>query len=439
MNNKNKSNNDQPVTTDLSTNNSQASVITDSPTINYQNTILTSCLPTNLQSTSTQNHLNNNLNLLNDNSSSIDELQSKEQTSSNDLQRSNVISLIDSSFNQVQILNKDASLVPSLSALHLLCENSNLFNISECNTIQYNYTELMYVKCLANDKNCLIDTGSSVSLFPYNFNKDNSNLKPTSIKLFGANGLPIIVQGIQDKTLKFNQNLFTFDMFIANVKQIIIGLDFLKFFKLNPIPHDNILQDTLNNTTYKCSPSNENSFKINAVNNNVNSDISEFVDQLLVKFPNLLSDKFDTNILHKVECEINLNTDTPVQSKQRYYNNSNLQKIKDQLQILLDSGILQVSSSNFSSPIVAVNKPDNSIRICGDYRALNKITTPDKYPLPNISHFNSSIAGSVIFSKIDLKSAFHQIPFKQRDRHKTAILSLSVCVMPHKRFKDLSI
>ena len=70
-----------------------------------------------------------------------------------------------------------------------------------------------------------------------------------------------------------------------------------------------------------------------------------------------------------------------------------------------------------------VQKPDKSWRLCSDYRLLNSLTVPDNYPVPHVEDFAVGLAGNKVFSKIDLKKAFHQIPMNADDVKKTAIIT----------------
>ena len=90
-----------------------------------------------------------------------------------------------------------------------------------------------------------------------------------------------------------------------------------------------------------------------------------------------------------------------------------------QLQVMLDQGIIEESNSPWMAPIVFVRKKTGDVRLCVDYRELNKITR-DAYPLPLPDEVQDRLANSAVFSTLDLQSGYWQLPASIEDREKTA-------------------
>ncbi|KAL0553666.1 hypothetical protein IC582_007567 [Cucumis melo] len=100
-----------------------------------------------------------------------------------------------------------------------------------------------------------------------------------------------------------------------------------------------------------------------------------------------------------------------------------LKELKVQLQELLDKGFIRPSVSPWGAPVLFVKKKDGSMRLCIDYRELNKVTVKNRYPLPRIDDLFDQLQGATVFSKIDLQLGYHQLRIKDGDVPKTAFRS----------------
>ncbi|GJZ51284.1 putative reverse transcriptase domain-containing protein, partial [Tanacetum coccineum] len=99
---------------------------------------------------------------------------------------------------------------------------------------------------------------------------------------------------------------------------------------------------------------------------------------------------------------------------------SEMQELSEQLQELQDKGFIRPSHSPWGAPVLFVKKKDGSLRMCIDYRELNKLTVKNRYPLPRIDDLFDQLQGSRFFSKIDLRSGYHQLRVHEDDIPKTA-------------------
>ena len=97
-----------------------------------------------------------------------------------------------------------------------------------------------------------------------------------------------------------------------------------------------------------------------------------------------------------------------------------MRELKAQLEDLLSKGFIRLSISPWGAPVLFVKKKDGSLRLCIDYRQLNRVTIRNQYPLPRIDELFDQLQGSRVYSKIDLRSGYHQLRVQESDVHKTA-------------------
>jgi hypothetical protein len=148
------------------------------------------------------------------------------------------------------------------------------------------------------------------------------------------------------------------------------------------------------------------------------------VSQLLVvcEFPDVFpEDVSDLPLEREVEFSIEVMPGTnPVFMAPYRMSASELEQLKKQLEELLEKRFIRPSVSPWGAPVLLVKKKDGCMRLCIDYRQLNKVTIKNKYPLPRIDDLMDQLVGACVFSKIDLRSGYHHIRVKAEDISKTA-------------------
>jgi hypothetical protein len=88
---------------------------------------------------------------------------------------------------------------------------------------------------------------------------------------------------------------------------------------------------------------------------------------------------------------------------------SELAELKEHINELLEKGFISPNSSPWGAPVIFVPKNDGTQRLCMDYHALNEVTVKNKYPLPRIDDLFDQLRGACVFSKIDIRSGYHQL------------------------------
>jgi hypothetical protein len=124
-----------------------------------------------------------------------------------------------------------------------------------------------------------------------------------------------------------------------------------------------------------------------------------------------------------VQHSINVGDATPI--KKRWYRTSRLERafIEEEIQRMLGQGLIERSRGPWASPVVLARKKNGKLRFCVDYRALNKVTKRDEYPLPRIEDMLDTLGGAAYFTSLDLASGYWQVEMKPEDREKTAFIT----------------
>ena len=280
------------------------------------------------------------------------------------------------------------------------------------------HNPLPIIKDHNSSKDVLLDTGSQVTLWPATA-AERLHPEETTAHLVAANNTHIPTYGKRQMTFQFGRSRYQWNVIIAKVTRPLIGADFLR--------HHCLMVDVVNNRLVHMDTLKSHTFRQGPVQPtdvlNIHQVASDPYTPVLRAYPTLLNHDFRAaevkhGVQHYIETDGN-----PVHSKVRRLNPAKAKSGKKAWDQLLSLGIIRRSNSNWSSPLHMEPKADGSWRPCGDYKRLNSITVPDRYPLPNLRDFANRLHGCTIFSKVDLLKGYHQIPVAPEDVKKTAIIT----------------
>lgn len=221
-----------------------------------------------------------------------------------------------------------------------------------------------------------------------------------------------IVWNFKSLTMRFTVENQSFELRGTDSK----GVSMCSMSKLSSLlQSDQVVQAQLFSlhTTSEQSFQHEPVISNNKVMQDMNSLLENFSDVFVI--PEGLPPKRACDHRIKLKNEhINLNL------KPYRYPSAQKTIIEQMTQELLDSGVIKNSTSAFAAPVVLVKKKDGSWRMCVDYRRLNEATIKDGFPIPLIEELLDELGGASVFSKLDLRSGYHQVRMHETDIHKTA-------------------
>ncbi|GBM07282.1 Retrovirus-related Pol polyprotein from transposon 297 [Araneus ventricosus] len=245
-------------------------------------------------------------------------------------------------------------------------------------------------KCLSNDLIVLLERNRNSKTFL--FARSVSKIEDGNLCL-------ALIWNITDDPLHLNKN-----MILANVEPVIQQ------------QHEEYVNVIDNDRKKKINW--EEKLDLNHLTDGEKTNLLNLLDKYKSVFAQSISDLGSCDI---VQHEIHLSDNIPIRQKPYRVPYALKSEMKNQINQLLDAGIIQPSKTAYSAPVMLVKKADGSYRLVADLRKINEKTIPDNFPLPNLTEMVDMLSGAKYFTSMDLTSGFHQMKMHPSYAHLTGI------------------
>lgn len=302
-----------------------------------------------------------------------------------------------------------------------LCADYTVNNVSKCNDVTTAIVEGIPV-------DVLIDSGAiNISLISSDIVKHFScQPKPTHCVIKGVSDKVIEADSYVTLTIEFSEITIEADFVVVPAScmnfPIVVGTDILN--------RDGVTYVRTKDAQY-LTRSVQIPAKINTavvadkpqVNTSLQGAELDALMKVIDDYSDFLISGTASTTVKTGSMRIEVTSETPVAYRPYRLSHQEKLKVREIIADLLDKGIVRESRSEYSSPILLVKKKDGSDRMCVDYRALNRVTVKDRYPMPLIDDHIDRLGGFRYFTSLDMATGFHQIPIDEASIRRTAFVT----------------